>query len=611
MFDAAYFNAYLNFNAIIQIFISATSLFSYIFLGYIAIKAKKDKLFLPFILFIASLALYSFGFLGLFFDQFHPRFWMTILLTGLICYMPTWFHFAMQYTNANNKKIKISFTYLITIIFLALNFGGFLITNAGFTKDFLLFYDVKPAIVVFGALATGMIAYGLYSLTKFGLKNDFQWKKVRLIILGSIIFNIFALLCLIPAFGKYPFDFVANTINAILIAYAIYRYKVLDITPIALQQIVDLISDSYLVLNENMEVVDYNRTYTDTLGSVIDIKKGDNLIEFFNAHPDLNYEADTFESLIKTVILNKRTIGFERQMLMGGEHKYFALEVTPIFVKNNILGTIILFKDISIHKNNIETMKHAQEQVVEIERLASLGQLIGGIAHNLKTPIMCIAGGFEAIGDLAKEYDESLDDPGVTKEDHHEIAKEISEWVVKMRPYLAYMSEIITAVKDQAVQLNQSTDNSFTINELIKRIDILVNHELAKYNCKLITCVLVDENLEIKGDVNNLVQVLNNIITNSMHSYDDKGGEIELSVIEKGKDIEFIIKDYGKGIYKEVQERIFKEMVTTKGKHGTGLGLYISHSTIKGRFGGDITFNSEEGKGSTFYLTIPLDKNTA
>lgn len=61
------------------------------------------------------------------------------------------------------------------------------------------------------------------------------------------------------------------------------------------------------------------------------------------------------------------------------------------------------------------------------------------------------------------------------------------------------------------------------------------------------------------------------------------------------------------GIPKKVQETLFKQMVTTKGKNGTGLGLYMSYSTIKGQFNGDLSFVSKDGEGTTFYITLPLD----
>ena len=66
------------------------------------------------------------------------------------------------------------------------------------------------------------------------------------------------------------------------------------------------------------------------------------------------------------------------------------------------------------------------------------------------------------------------------------------------------------------------------------------------------------------------------------------------------------IKDYASGLPDKVKEKLFKEMITTKGKNGTGLGLYMSYSTIKAHFNGNITVDSELGKGTTFTITLPL-----
>ena len=69
------------------------------------------------------------------------------------------------------------------------------------------------------------------------------------------------------------------------------------------------------------------------------------------------------------------------------------------------------------------------------------------------------------------------------------------------------------------------------------------------------------------------------------------------------------VKDHGCGLSDNVKEKLFKEMITTKGKNGTGLGMYMSYSTIKANFGGNITFQSEKGRGTTFSITIPLMEN--
>ena len=100
---------------------------------------------------------------------------------------------------------------------------------------------------------------------------------------------------------------------------------------------------------------------------------------------------------------------------------------------------------------------------MENERLASLGQLIGGIAHNLKTPIMSISGAAEGLNDLIKEYDASIDDPEVTPADHHDIAKDMFTWTDKIKTHTEYMSDVITAVKGQAVTLSADEQMAFTV----------------------------------------------------------------------------------------------------------------------------------------------------
>ena len=280
----------------------------------------------------------------------------------------------------------------------------------------------------------------------------------------------------------------------------------------------------------------------------------------------------------------------------------------PVYSNDEIGDLTIAFNKIQDMTNNyIEKIHSNQETLMERERLASLGQLIGGIAHNLKTPIMSISGAAEGLTDLVKEYDSSIDDPEVNSQDHHDIAKDMNSWIVKIKEYTEYMSDIITAVKGQAVTLSETDNITFDIEELLKRVNILMRHELKNAIIYLNISVKVDEHKLIHGDVNSLVQVINNMISNSIQAYQGKTEQnIDLIVEEKDNKLYISIKDYGCGLPKKVKNKLFKEMITTKGKNGTGLGLYMSYSTIKAHFGGDITFESEEGKGTTFTIILPL-----
>ena len=278
-------------------------------------------------------------------------------------------------------------------------------------------------------------------------------------------------------------------------------------------------------------------------------------------------------------------------------------------VSNDELGELTLaFNKIQdLTKRNIEQIHNNQESLMEKERLASLGQLIGGIAHNLKTPIMSVSGATEALTDLVNEYISSIDDPDVTSSDHKEIAGDMLKWISKIKNHTEYMSDIITAVKGQAVTLTKEEDVTFTVDELLKRVNILMKHELKNALIYLKIFMKTDENTTIHGDVNNLVQVINNMISNSIQAYGGKTEQtIDLIVERKENNLIISVKDYGPGMTKSVKDKLFKEMITTKGKNGSGLGLYMSYSTIRANFNGNITVESEEGKGCMFSIILPL-----
>lgn len=266
-------------------------------------------------------------------------------------------------------------------------------------------------------------------------------------------------------------------------------------------------------------------------------------------------------------------------------------------ISNTLKGALMLLEREKMEKSLLES-----------ERLASLGQLIGGISHNLMTPIMSIAGVCAGLEDLIKEYRESVGDPLVSFEDHHEIADEMMEWVNNLKEYNSYMCNVIKTVKNQAVRLNAEDDTEFTIGELVSQLKFTAKTNARYKNYSINFNILTDHEIELKGNIGNLVQIFENLILNSIQSYEgskDESVVVDFSVEKRDGMIFFIVKDYGKGISSEIRNKIFKHMVTTKGKNGTGLSLLLSYSTIKGKFNGDMWFESCESKGTTFFVTIP------
>ena len=281
-------------------------------------------------------------------------------------------------------------------------------------------------------------------------------------------------------------------------------------------------------------------------------------------------------------------------------------------IENNLVATSNdEIGDLCKAYNEIQELtKNNQDMLIEKERLASLGQMIGGIAHNLKTPIFSISGGLEGLSDLIKEYDTSIEDPTVNNKDMHDIAKDMNEWIIKLKEHVSYMSDVITAVKGQAVTLSEDNVQDFNVDELFKYVDILMKHELKNSLTTLNITNNVNNSIMIHGNINGLVQVINNIISNAIEAYNkEPNKEINLkSSVTSNNKILIEIQDFGPGLPEEVKDKLFKEMITTKGKDGTGLGLFMSYSNIKAQFNGNLYFKSEPQEGTTFYIEIPIEK---
>lgn len=505
-----------------------------------------------------------------------------------------------------NTKIKFKKKYILIFIMPILSL--IMLWTNDLHHLFYTQYSTNMGDTIFGSYFTIHSIYilalyiaGLTYLIAFSIKNSGIFSKQAILFVAAamipITLNVLGIFQIVTiSIYATPICF---TITILLCAMAVFKFSFLNTTPIALQRIVDRISDGYVVLNEDNIITDFNKTFLEMFSlSPTDIRN----ISIFD------WDKISFLSqlnlALQKVSVSSKTFSFEAYI--EPIKKYFNIEVSSIINKNIFLGVLVLFKDTTQHIQDLETIKENQEILVERERFASLGTMIGGIAHNLKTPIMSISGATEALNDLIKEYDISIGDPDVTIEDHHAIAEDMRTWIAKIKNHAAYMSEIITAVKGQAISSNEVVDK-FTIEELLGRVSILMKHDLKHSLVELNYSLLIDKDFTLCGNINALVQVIDNLISNAIQAYKGEPDNVIDFIVEKqDNNLIFSIKDYGCGMSKDVQDKLFKEMITTKGKNGTGLGLYMSYSNIKSKFNGNITFESEEGKGTTFHVSLPL-----
>lgn len=508
-------------------------------------------------------------------------------------------------------KKDIHFKKWFILLFIIPTITMLVLWTNDFHHLFYKYYSVNTAGTTFGSyfFIHSIYTYGLFAVDIIMLlrasvkQSSMLSKQSLLIILGSlipIIVNVLGMTVIDTNIYVTPISFI---ITILFFGVAILRYNFLSVAPIALKRVVDQMSDLYLVLNQDYIISDCNKPFEKVFNTKKSELEGQNLfsLEFPS---DIIAEKGSLKKCIDKALKDEKI--YRLEVSLRNSQKHFNVEVSGIYDDGNCIGVLILFKDITQHLIDMENLEKNQNTLMERERLASLGQMIGGIAHNLKTPIMSIAGAADGLEDLITEYKQSINDPDVTKEDHYAIANDMSSWISKIRTYDSYMSDVITAVKGQAVNMNDEKPILFTVKELLNRVNILMKHELKNALITLNVKYNVNENTEIVGNINSLVQVLNNLISNAIQSYNGKPNQsIDLVISSKDKNLIISVIDHGSGIPKDVQSKLFTQMITTKGQKGTGLGLFMSYSTIKGRFKGDMNFESEIGKGTKFNIFLP------
>lgn len=257
-------------------------------------------------------------------------------------------------------------------------------------------------------------------------------------------------------------------------------------------------------------------------------------------------------------------------------------------------------------------IKNTQNQLVQSAKLASIGELVAGIAHELNNPIGFI---YSNIGHL-KEYSQSLFniiDKGkkskhdldvlVVEGDYEYIKKDLPKLIQSCEEGANRAKDIVLGLrnfaradeeKSQAFNVNEGLDSTLNLlgGELKNKVHVNKDyHEIPLLNC----------------NINQMKQVFMNILNNACQAISDRG-DIYLSTeyLNDTKKVRIRIRDTGVGIAKDNLEKIFDPFYTTKGVgEGTGLGLSISYGIVKSH-GGVILVESQQGKGTTFTIELPV-----
>jgi signal transduction histidine kinase len=514
---------------------------------------------------------------------------------GIAFIGPCFLIFSLKYTSykSKNQGFKTALILLIPVITYLL-----LLTN----DDHHLFYK-SVGVSNSGPFPTIDIVTGtwyyvnlIYVYLTFSFGNIILWRRfrfsgqlfktqTRLILLAGIfplIFNLFYqthIFRLFEVIDLTPFSFL---LTYLILGFAILKYQLFSLKPIARNKIMEAITKGVLVLDSENKIVDFNPTFVSYSSAPKEIKVA--------AKAEIIFK--TNEDILAIIIRGKATI-IESKVKYEEKEKVFQVEVIPLLDKKFVSnGLVLLFEDITEQKIINETLK---KQAIELQQLNELkDKYFSIISHDLKGPIFSI-----------KELIHLTNSGEVSTEEFMEMLPEVS----RNMEQVALLLENLLAWSSSQLRGGEIVNSQkFDIQRiLIQQKGVL---ERIANEKKIEIEIIAEANYSVIADKNMIELALRNLISNAI-KFSKQSGKIMITTHNEHEYIKICIEDYGKGISIENLSKIYNGIsFTTTGQNnesGTGLGLVLVREYIK-KNKGEFEVYSEEGKGTKFCIKLPVAK---
>lgn len=351
---------------IVNILLVLSTLVILYFLLLVAKRTQKKQIHYAVLSMTASIFLWNVAVLSyLIFDNVP---WILAVCERLYFLGTILVSISILFTGLIFARTKIKFTWKHALLFIVPAISiAVLLTN----QHHHLFYTVfslVPSRQVFGIYFTihtiysySCIAIGLAYLLIFSIKNYGVFsRQARLIFFGLIIGLIIDTISTFKIFDwSTAIENIAFAVTISFFILATVKFDFLNIIPIALQTVVDLVSDSYVVIDEDFEIIDYNKAFVDGFAGV---SRKTGIMAIIKKNYD-DFNVKRFMGFLDGAVRERKKVSFEIPKPVGDALAYYIVEITPILVSGNHIGTIILKKNITEHKNNLKELMQLNEKL--------------------------------------------------------------------------------------------------------------------------------------------------------------------------------------------------------------------------------------------------------
>jgi len=259
---------------------------------------------------------------------------------------------------------------------------------------------------------------------------------------------------------------------------------------------------------------------------------------------------------------------------------------------------------------DLETSMHrlqkTQQQLIESEKLAALGGLVSGVAHEVNTPLGISVTAASIIKEITHELNQAFEDQTLTTSQFSNLMQRMNESTAMLETNLNRGAKLIKDFKQTAVDQVSESRSQFQVYQVLESLIASLHPETRKVPVE--PRLVGDTAISMNSLPGVLTQVISNLVLNSVnHAFTSQvAPEIVIDFKEDGENIVFDYRDNGSGIDRSLHQKIFEPFFTSKrGKGGSGLGLNLVFNLIQHKLEGHLEFDSEPGQGVHFKFWIP------